>query len=427
MKTLLIVTQLDYRYFSNTRTHHMVEQFLGRFSKITVLHKAHATGNTLREKIRSFFTIGVREYERDPVSLIEVSPLFNAQNGLGVSMLGLGNPYALPPSLIKRFLRRAFSSMGFVLELAILPSLLLAYIIKDRGRYDVFIGGGVWAITMGYLLKKTGRVKLLVSDDYDYSPGSQPISAFRRWYTNLIEIMMLRRSDLVFSVGELLAGLRREQTGKSVDVIPNGVNYRLFKPGKKKSPTPPTLIYIGAVEGWSGLDIVITAMAEARGTIPEAGLIIVGHGPVSYTEKLKELVGSYSLEKNVRFLGARQYSELPSYMSESALGLAMFMPVELRKYAFSLKVIEYMAAGLPVLATKGTQSGVVVEEAGAGLAVEYDSHALAEAICRLLENKEFYEECSQRAVKNGSEYDWKSIMERCYSLIENRYESLFGS
>ncbi len=427
MKTLLIATQLDYTYFANTRTHHMVEQFIGRFSKITVLHKAHPTGNTLKEKIRSFFTINIKERQKTPCSIIEVSPLFNAQNGLGVSLLGLGNPYALPPSIFKRILRRVFSSMGFVLELAILPSFILAYLIKDRGRYDVFIGGGVWAMALGYLLKKTGRVKLLVVDDYDYSPGSQPISRFRQWYTNLIEILMLKRSDLVFSVGALLAGLRMEQTGKHVEVIPNGVNCALFKKSAGvKSAHGPTLIYVGAVEGWSGLDITIDALKEVRQRIPDIKLLVIGHGPDRYTEELKGLVHSNSLDDNVEFLGIKKYSELPAYMGRADIGLAMYMPIELRKYAFSLKVIEYMSAGLPVIATTETQSGVLVESAEVGMAVEYEPRALARAILRLLEDKEFYKECSERASKTSAEYDWKSIMERCYSLIESSYGSLAG-
>ncbi len=424
MKTLLIVTQLDYQYFSNTRTHHMVDQFRDRFAKITVIYKAHMAGETLGQRIRSFFTVGIREYGKDPVSLIEVSPLFHAHNGLGLSLLGISNPYALPPSLLKRFLRRVFSAMGFIIETAILPSLILGYLLKDRAKYDVFIGEGVWAIAMGYILKKTGRVRLLVSDDYDYSPGSQPISRFRQWYTNLIEVAMLRRSDLVFSVGSLLAGLRKSQTGKPVEVVPNGVKRALFGAGRKKAPHPPTLIYIGAVEGWSGLDIVIEALSGIRDKIRGIRLIVIGHGPSGYVEELRGLAARHGVEENVEFRGVKKYSELPACMSEADIGLSVYMPIELRKYAFSLKVIEYMSAGLPVIATRGTESGLLLDESGAGLSVDYTPLSVEKAILRLLGDRGFYDECARRALATSAEYDWKSIMKRCYSLIEMSYESL---
>jgi len=316
--------------------------------------------------------------------------------------------------------------MGFVLELAILPSFMIAYILRDRGKYDVFIAEGHWAMVMGYILKKTGRVRLFVSDDYDYSPGSQPISAFRRWYTNLIEVMMLKKSDLVFSVGELLAALRSEQTGKSVEVVPNGVDYALFNKARKQSERPPTLIYTGGVEGWSGLDVVIKALKEVREKISDIRLLIIGHGSERYEEELRGQARSYSLEKNICFLGMKKYTELPAYMGESDIGLAMYMPIDIRKYGFSLKVIEYMSAGLPVITTKATQSAIVVDGAEAGLTADFEPGSVASAILKLLEDREFYKKCSARAVKKGSEYEWKSIMERCYLLIKDSYGVFYG-
>lgn len=423
MKTLLIVTQLDYRYQSNNRTHHLVKQFQERFDRVSVIYRVHTPGKGLKDRLKSLFTLKVEVHREGKVSLTEVDPIFNTGYGLGLSILGIADPYASPPSLLKRMLRRFLSFMGFILELALLPSFAFGYYMKDNGNYDVFIGEGIWAIALGYILKKTGKVKLLVSDDYDYSPGNQPISKFRRWYTEKIEIFLLKRSDIVVSVGEMLARLREEQTGRKAEVIPNGGNYEIFSLAQTRSIHPPSLIYSGSVEAWSGLDIVVKSLVLVKKEIPEIRLTIIGHTTPLYEESLRSLIRECSLEENVRYVGVRPYNELHSYMREADIGMALYMPIPVRKYGFSLKIIEYMSAGLPVITVKGTQSGYVVEKSQAGLSVEYDVAAVAEAVLRLLRDKEFYKRCSYNAINEGMKYDWKRIMERYYSLLNARYET----
>lgn len=419
MKTLLIATHLDYKYFANTRTSHLVEQFQKRFANITVMYKVHTAGDGLKGFLRSIVNCKVKRYKAGRITFIEVPHPFNPGNGLGLSILGIADAYAIPPSLLKRVLRRVLSFMGFFLELLVFPSFTMAYYLKDRREYDIFIGQGVWGIALGYLLKKSGRVKLLVSDDYDYSPGNQPISKFRRWFTEKVEILLLRRSDLIISVGELLGRLREKQAGKKVEVVSNGVNYELFKSAQDKSSHPPTLIYSGGVEAWSGLDIIIEALSKVREVIPDIRFLIIGHTTPAYKETLKLLIRKYTLERNVAYLGAKPYNDLPIYFREADIGMALYRPVEIRKYGFSLKVIEYMAAGLPVITTKGTQSEIVVREHDCGMAVDYNPAAISGALVTLLTDGDRFLKLSERAKIAAKRYDWEVLMERYYNLIRD--------
>ena len=49
-------------------------------------------------------------------------------------------------------------------------------------------------------------------------------------------------------------------------------------------------------------------------------------------------------------------------MAESDIGLAAFPPNELMHYASPIKVFEYMAAGLPIVTTKGTEAARIVKK-----------------------------------------------------------------
>lgn len=423
MKRLLIATQLDYKYFSNTRTHHIVSGFEDRFENITVMYKVFTKGDGIRGFLKSCVDFGFRKWDEKGVSLIKVDHPFNTGSGLGLNILGIKNTYSKPPSVLKRMLSKVFSSMGFVFEMAVLPSFVLAYFLRDRSKYDVFMGEGIWALALGYILKKLGRVNLLVCDDYDYSPGFQPLSRFRRWYSAKIENYLIKKSDIVVSVGFYLAKLREEEAGRPVEVLTNGVNCRLFSSARKKVEHVPTIVYVGAVESWSGVDLMIKAVALVKKEIPHIRFLVIGHSAKLYESELEELISDYSLHENVHLKGAVPYDKLPGYFKEADIGIALYMPIELRKYAFSLKVVEYMAGGLPVIASKGTESGELVEKAGAGLSIEYALEPAAEAVMKLLKDKDFYEETLHNALKTSDDYDWQSITSRFYRLIEERYAS----
>ncbi|MBI5183949.1 MAG: glycosyltransferase family 4 protein [Nitrospinae bacterium] len=425
MKRLLIVTTLDYGYYSNNRVHHLVDQFKQRFEDVTVMYtKVYiAKTHTLYQQLKGLLTLSLRTQNKGNVRFIEVDRFLNHIGGLGLNILGLDTPYLVPHSLIKRVLRRIFSTMGFISDLAILPSFFIAYLLKDRSKKDVFIGQGPWEVAFGYLLRQLGLVKTLIYDDFDYSPGYQYISKFRRFYTSMLEIFCLKRADLIISVGSLLARLREDQTGRKVHIIPNGVDYRHFQKAQIKKPHPRTLIYMGYIYDWAGLDLIVEALAKIKQDISDIRFLILGHTSPDYIKKILNMAKDLGVDRHVQYLGNKRYRELIDYLAEADVGMAVFRPVELRRYAFSLKVIEYMSSGLPVITTKDTQSGSLVEDYQCGEAVEYNTDDIVRAIHNLLLDKDRYKRYSENAKRFSREYDWEELLgKRYYELIKEYYQ-----
>ena len=424
MKKLLIITMLDYQACSNNRVHHLIAQFRSRFDSITLMYKKNVSDRPFRQQLKTIWSVNTVLGRQENVTFLGVDPLLNYSHGLGITILKLDSAYRVPPGKIKKIFRRLLSSLGSISEFAVLPSFLWSYFFKVRESFDVFIGQGPWEMAIGYVLYKSGMIKLLIYDDFDYAPGIQHISKFRRWYTAKLENMMLKKAHRIISVGELLAQLRKEQTGRQAVIIPNGVDYKLFRRAQSKNAHPPTLIYTGYVGGWSGLELILEALARLKGDFPELRLVVLGHTSSYYSNFLQQRVSTLELEDRFFYEGNKTYSEMITYLKQADIGMALFQPVELRKYAFSIKVIEYMAAGLPVITTRDLQSACVVNKYKCGKAVGFEVDEVAEAITALLTNTKLHRKCVRNAVKASRDYDWKDLMEREYKVIETCYNQL---
>lgn len=139
-----------------------------------------------------------------------------------------------------------------------------------------------------------------------------------------------------------------EHTDREVHYLPNAVNSDIFdsersyrKPkdlvtGKK------TLLYFGSLWGkWFDWE-KINYLAEKH---PDYQINLIGE----YKESLRDLTGN---RKNIHFLGEKLQTELPAYLVYSDIALLPFKTCEIGKYVSPLKVFEYIAMDVPVLATK---------------------------------------------------------------------------
>jgi len=234
---------------------------------------------------------------------------------------------------------------------------------------------------LAWLLKRSGRVKHLVYNDWDYYPGY-----VEPRYAGLIarrERIVVRAADGVASVSRPLADLRRSQGAKRTIVVPNGVEFERFNAAcAARKPHPPALIYTGSVDERWGIDLPIRALPVLRQSVPDLRLIVVGGGP-ALTE-LRTLAGSLGVGEAVRFTGPVPYADLPALLAEADLGLATSRPDPFRQYASPLKIAEYMAAGLPVIASGGGEAEVMIAESGGGAHIPFEVEAFTQAVLPLL-------------------------------------------
>jgi glycosyltransferase involved in cell wall biosynthesis len=245
-----------------------------------------------------------------------------------------------------------------------------------KRHYDVGIVDGPESALLALILKKTGRVRYLIYYDIDYYPGQNP-----QWSRLLSrrEQICCKVADAVASVSRPLAELREQQGARVAVVIPNGVDFARFHAANyARREHPLTLIYIGSLDARWGVDLPIRAMPLLRRQIPDIRLLIAGRGPAE--QELRELATSKGVNDCVRFEGFVPYSDLPNLLAKADIGIATSRRNSFRQYASPLKIVEYMAAGLPVICSGGGEAEQMLEESRAGSNIPFEPEAFAEAV-----------------------------------------------
>lgn len=232
-----------------------------------------------------------------------------------------------------------------------------------------------------------------------------------RWATSRIE-------NTVAVSKNLRDRLVRSHWVGECDVIPNGVELDRFAPSLEKGfraelNIPENAFLVGNIARFHPVkrqkDLVEAAQILQR-TAPHVILLLVGEGPTS--TEIRHLAGACP---NVRFLGAT--SQIPRLL----LALDAFV-LSSEYEAAPLVILEAMASGLPVIATR---VGGIVEMVGEGqptccalLVPPASSQKLAEAIQRLTSDAALRSRLSLNAVTRAAD--------RSFEVEWRAYQKLYG-
>ena len=424
MNRLLIITVIDIERQPNNRDHHLIPYFSARCRETVVAYKRKLAAGSALRMIKDMLVPSSRCFVRDGVRYLDINPLLNHYPGLSRD-LTKARPVATGggPKPWRSRLLSIVTSLALLKDALFVPSFLPHCLFRTSGRFDVCVAIGPRAGLVAYLMKILGRVRCLVYEDVDYEPGLV-VPRVRQLLLAKLETYLMKRADLVVSVGRALAQLRRDQAARDVFIVSNGVNVEAFRPARERSSDAPTLVYSGNVTYWSGLDVVISALPEIARTIPHVRLTIIGGGITSYLSQRQALVTQKGVGDRVTFLGTRSNDSLPAAFRKADVGLAFFVPMDMRRYAVPLKVFEYIAAGLPVIGTKGSETETILNEGRCGIAVDYDAASFAAAAKALLGDPDVYREYSRNAVAHSETLDWSVLLEKEERLIRGALRAL---
>jgi rhamnosyl/mannosyltransferase len=161
-------------------------------------------------------------------------------------------------------------------------------------------------------------------------------------------------------------------------VVPLGVDTDRFGPGPRPPAGPPTVLFVGRMRHYKGVDALLHAM---RAVPAPARLLLAGDGPMrAGWERLRDVLG---LGDRVAFLGQVPDETLPALYRSADV---FVLPSTSRAEAFGLVLLEAMASGLPCVTTEvGSGTSYVVQDGVTGLVVPpRDPAALAGALSRLV-------------------------------------------
>ncbi len=161
------------------------------------------------------------------------------------------------------------------------------------------------------------------------------------------EAILLKEADVVVTTS---ATLHEKRVGRRPDAIllRHGVDHDHFSKALRRNPAQPEPLdtiprpmfgFFGMIHHWIDVDL-IAAVAELR---PHYSFVLLG-------ESLTD-VSTLRRIPNVYLLGRRPYVELPAYCAQFVAGLLPFRRTSMTENVNPIKLLEYLAAGLPVIST----------------------------------------------------------------------------
>lgn len=300
---------------------------------------------------------------------------------------------------------------------------VLWWIVKDKNKYNTFIGVNNLNCLAGLFLKKVGIVKKVIFYSIDFVPIRFP-SKLLNYIFHKIEIICVQYADEVWDLSPRIAKGRKIFLGISNykykrKIIPVGI----WNDNVKRLPFEKIkkfqLLFVGHLLEKQGVQLVIDSIPKILEDIPNFQFLIVGGGEYKYAleKKVKEL----HIENHVEFRGwVNNRDVLDNLLSQSACAVATYKPEKQKLYNFTYytdptKLKDYLGAGLPVILTDVSHNARDIKNKRCGVVVSYKKGEIAKAIVTILKNEHMLKEYRKNALVFAKQFDWEKIFDKAFS------------
>jgi glycosyltransferase involved in cell wall biosynthesis len=269
-----------------------------------------------------------------------------------------------------------------------------------------------------WLIGKTGPPQLLltkqpivldIEDPRITLPAEEIHSQPRLYLVNELRLLRNRKVRKVVVPTEMIKrkfialGLDEDR----ISVIPNGVDTSLFHP--TPLPKEPVVLYYGTfhpIRAKLLLEVINVLVRRRR----DVRFLLVGDIPPSVRNKLLHVAGN-----RVEMPGFVEHDLLPQYIQKARVCI---LPQDRSLGGrLSIKLLEYMASGRPVVSTNVDES-FPLKESGAGIVTEVDPQSFVDAVIRLLEDDALANHLARKGVEYAQRYDWNKMVEDYIKLFQ---------
>jgi len=248
-----------------------------------------------------------------------------------------------------------------------------------------------------------------------FQEASLPVAA-ATWLLERPIPLVFRRSSIVAvspSTAEDLGarGLALQEIG----VVPNGVDLDRFQPSEATLRYPdPTILYLGRLKRYKGVEIILQAVARLRTTFPRVRFLVAGRG--DRLPFLQSLASRLGLGDTVEFLGYVPEKEKIELLRRSWVHV-LTSPKE----GWGISILEAAACGTPSVASRSPGLRDAVKDGETGILVPHgDVEALHRALEGLLADAGRRESMGREARRFAEGFTWDDSARSMERILQNR-------
>ncbi len=180
----------------------------------------------------------------------------------------------------------------------------------------------------------------------------------------------------------------------------------------------PIVMYVGNLERYQGIDLLVEAFARALPRVPDARLVVIGGSP-PHIEAYRARCAELGIADEAHFVGPRPVDRLGHYLRQAEV----LVSPRIQGTNTAMKVYSYLDSGRPVLATRLLTHTQVLDDEIAML-VSPEPGEMAQGMVRLLEDAELRRglaaRASERVRREFSPDAFRLKLRRFYEEIEER-------
>lgn len=221
-----------------------------------------------------------------------------------------------------------------------------------------------------------------------------------------------QKADLIFTVADELVGFYHD-LGRAENLywIPNGVDIQHFQKARPRiyqhsNDKKPAVGYIGTVQERFDLDL-LEYLAEKN---QDKKFIIVGPVWHEVEDRVENLKAKYN---NVEFTGRKTYQESPEILTKFNVAIIPHKVDSFIKTTNPMKMYEYLAAGLPVVSTKG--AGVEIFKDQIHITNDYKNFNYYIDLAL----KENSEKLQKQRIESVKDHSWDKRFEKMWDKVNN--------
>lgn len=293
---------------------------------------------------------------------------------------------------------------------------LAAWLWQNSQNYDIIHTHYLFSFapTCAAAIARAKKIPYIVIPYGMLTPWALDNQKLKKQIYAIIERHNLNRAVAIHcSTAEEVQNVKNFQVSPPSFVVPYGVHLPTLQPQAKQQirqiygipEATPIILFLSRLHPKKRPDLLIESLQKLAAKHQNFHLIVAGSGEAEYVSYLTNLVSSLGWQSQTSMVGFVT-GETKDLLLQ---GSDIFVLPSFSEN-FGIAVAEAMAAGLPVIITPDVQIASDIAKAQAGLIVDGNVDAVANAIAKLLSNPDLRHQLGE----NGkglvsSRYAWKAI------------------